>query len=183
MGEGYVIRQAKLHDLDEVANLEKLCFPEEEAASKAAFFERLSVYANHFWLLEKDGHIISMVNGMVTDDNDLHDEMYHNAKLHNEQGKWQMIFGVETHPKYQHKGYAAILMNKMIEDAKLHSRSGVVLTCKEHLIHYYEKFGFENEGISGSKHGAVVWYQMRLKLSGEYSNMKEKAVCDKEQEK
>lgn len=43
----------------------------------------------------------------------------------------------------------------MIEDAKFHSRSGVVLTCKEHLIHYYEKFGFENEGISGSEHGVL----------------------------
>lgn len=180
MKEKYVIRQAKLQDLDEIANLEILCFPEKEAASKAAFFERLSVYSNHFWLLEKDGHIISMVNGMVTDDNDLHDEMYHNAELHNEQGKWQMIFGVETHPKYQHKGYAAILLNKMIEDAKLHSRSGVVLTCKEHLIHYYEKFGFENEGISGSEHGAVVWHQMRLKLSSKYNNMKENYEQQKE---
>lgn len=164
MGEGYIIRQAKLLDLDEIANLEKLCFPEEEAASKVAFFERLSVYANHFWLLEKDGHIISMVNGMVTDDNDLHDEMYHNAKLHNERGKWQMIFGVETHPKYRHKGYVAILMNKVIEDAITQKREGMVLTCKEGLIHYYEKFGFANEGISDSEHGNVIWYQMRLRL-------------------
>lgn len=136
----------------------------KEAASKAAFFERLSVYASHFWLLEKDGHIISMVNGMVTDDKDLQDEMYHNAELHNEQGKWQMIFGVETHPEYENQGYAAILMNKMIEDAKSQGRRGVVLTCKKHLIHYYEKFGFENEGISGSEHGDVIWYQMRLQL-------------------
>ena len=180
MVEGYVIRQAEIHDLDEIANLEKVCFLEEEAASKMAFFDRLSIYANHFWLLVKDGHIISMVNGMVTDDKDLHDEMYHNAELHNEQGKWQMIFGVETHPEYENQGYAAILINKMIEDAKSQGRRGVVLTCKKHLIHYYKKFGFENEGISASEHGAVVWYQMRLKLSGKYSNMREKALSDKE---
>lgn len=165
MGEGYVVRQAGLHDLDGIVNLEKLCFPEKEAAPKAAFFERLSIYADHFWLLEKDGHIISMVNGMVTDDHDLRDEMYHNANLHNEQGRWQMIFGVETDPKYRHKGYASMLLDKMIEDARSHGRSGVVLTCKEHLIRYYEKFGFENEGISGSEHGDAAWYQMRLKLS------------------
>ena len=164
MGEKYVIRQAELQDLDEIANLEILCFPEKEAASKAAFFERLSVYANHFWLLEKDGHIVSMINGMVVDDKDLHDELYHNAKLHNERGKWQMIFGVETHPEYREKGYAAILMNRVIEDVKIQGRSGLVLTCKEHLIHYYEKFGFENEGISGSEHGEAIWYQMRLRI-------------------
>ena len=164
MEKGYSIRQATLHDLEEVTNLEKLCFPKKEAASKAVFFERLSVYADHFWLLEKDGHIVSMVNGMVTNNRDLQDVMYHNAKLHNEQGKWQMIFGVGTHPEYQNRGYAAILINKMIEDVKLHGRSGLVLTCKEHLIHYYEKFGFENEGISGSEHGESIWYQMRLKI-------------------
>lgn len=164
MKEKYVIRQAKLQDLDEIANLEILCFPEKEAASKAAFFERLSVYANHFWLLERDGHIASMINGMVVDDKDLRDELYHNAKLHNERGKWQMIFGVETHPEYQQKGYAAILMNRVIEDAITQKREGIVLTCKEGLIHYYEKFGFANEGISDSEHGDVIWYQMRLRL-------------------
>jgi hypothetical protein len=31
-------------------------------------------------------------------------------------------------------------------------------------VHYYAKFGFVNEGVSGSTHGGVVWYQMRLKF-------------------
>lgn len=38
MEKKYIIRQAELQDLDEIANLEILCFPEKEAASKAAFF-------------------------------------------------------------------------------------------------------------------------------------------------
>ena len=38
----------------------------------------------------------------------------------------------------------------------------LVLTCKDHLVHYYAKFGFVSEGVSGSTHGGVVWYQMRL---------------------
>ena len=33
-------------------------------------------------------------------------------------------------------------------------------------MHYYAKFGFVNEGVSGSTHGGVVWYQMRLSLRG-----------------
>lgn len=37
-----------------------------------------------------------------------------------------------------------------------------MLTCKEHLLHYYAKLGFVNEGVSGSVHGGAVWYQMRL---------------------
>ncbi len=165
MMKKYTIRQASIADLDNIAELEKICFPKEEAASKASFFDRLNAYANHFWLLEADGTIVSMINGMVTNEPDLRDEMYHDAGLHNEQGIWQMIFGVETHPDYQKKGYAAILMNKVIEDAEKNKRAGLVLTCKEKLIHYYEKFGFENEGVSSSEHGNVVWYQMRKRLS------------------
>ena len=38
---------------------------------------------------------------------------------------------------------------------------------KEGLLPFYGSFGFVNEGISGSVHGGVVWYQMRLTLNQE----------------
>ena len=34
--------------------------------------------------------------------------------------------------------------------------AGLVLTCKEHLLHYYAKFGSANEGVSHSTHGGAV---------------------------
>ncbi len=49
-----------------------------------------------------------------------------------------------------------------IQDAKKQGRKGLVLTCKDKLIPFYQKFGFVNEGISKSVHGNVVWNQMRL---------------------
>ena len=52
-----------------------------------------------------------------------------------------------------------------VKAAKEQGRRGVVLTCKEKLVHYYAKFGFVDEGISGSTHGNVVWHQMRLPLA------------------
>ena len=46
----------------------------------------------------------------------------------------------------------------------------VVLTCKDRLIHYYEKFGFVNEGLAAkSTHGGAEWYQMRLSLLEKYA--------------
>ena len=92
------------------------------------------------------------------------DEMYAKADMHNENGAWQMIFGVNTLPEYRNKGYAAELINQAIKDATNQGRKGLVLTCKEKLIPYYSKFGFLNEGISKSVHGNVTWYQMRLTL-------------------
>ena len=52
----------------------------------------------------------------------------------------------------------------VIGEAKAQGRKGLVLTCKDKLVHYYAKFGFVSEGVSGSTHGNVVWYQMRLRF-------------------
>ena len=73
-----------------------------------------------------------------------------------ENGDWQMIFGLNTLPDYQRKGYAAKIMNAMIHMARQENRKGLVLTCKDRLVPYYSKFGFKNEGVSSSVHGGVV---------------------------
>lgn len=156
------IRTASLQDLDAIAAVEAVCFPPAEAADKDSLRRRLTVYPDHFWLLWENDTLVGFVNGMVTQDPDLKDEMYNNADLHEETGPWQMIFGVDTIPAYRRQGCAALLLNRAISDAKAQGRKGLVLTCKEALLHYYAKFGFVNEGISQSVHGNVRWYQMRL---------------------
>ncbi len=55
-------------------------------------------------------------------------------------------------------------MNEVIQDSVKSDRKGIVLTCKEKFVGFYEKFGFVNEGISVSVHGNTVWYQMRKTL-------------------
>ena len=156
------IRTATILDLQAITEVEARCFPKAEAASENDFKKRLSVYPNHFWLLEDDKKLVGFVNGMVTNEPILRDEMYEDANLHNENGQWQMIFGVNTIPEYRRQGCAERILKKVISDAKEQGRKGLVLTCKDKLIPYYEKFGFENEGVSESTHGGVVWYNMRL---------------------
>lgn len=158
------IRNADIRDLDKITAIEAICFPEAEAATKESFAKRLSAYPNHFWLLEENDEIISMINGMVTDAEFLKDEMYKIAELHSEGGAWQMIFGVATIPEYRRRGCADRLMRFVIDEAKKQGRKGLVLTCKGKLIHYYERFGFENEGVAESIHGGAVWYHMRLRF-------------------
>ena len=157
------IRTAVMADLAAVTAVEAACFPAAEAATERDFAQRLAVYPNHFWLLEEDdGTLVSFINGMVTDEPTLRDEMYENAALHREDGAWQMIFGVNTLPRDRRQGCAARVMERVIADARAQGRKGCVLTCKDKLIHYYEKFGFQNEGVSASTHGGAVWFDMRL---------------------
>ena len=160
------IRTAVPADLQGIVNIEAECFPAAEAATEASLSGRLAFYPNHFWVQLDGDRMIGFVNGMVTDDPDLRDEMYEDASLHNENGAWQMIFGVNTIPSCRKKGYAGELIQRAIEDARAQGRKGLVLTCKDRLIPYYSKFGFEFEGVSESVHGNVVWNQMRLTFPG-----------------
>ena len=157
------IRTALSTDLQAISAVEAACFPPAEAADAAAFAGRLACYRSHFLLmLDDDGRLLSFVDGFCTDEPDLTDEMYEHAELHNEQGAWQMIFGVNTLPGYRRQGLAGTLLRQFIADARAQGRRGLVLTCKAEKIHWYASFGFENEGPSASVHGGAVWYQMRL---------------------
>ena len=66
--------------------------------------------------------------------------------------------------EFRCQGIAAKLMEHMIEDARMHGRKGLILTCKDRLIHYYAKFGYQNLGVSASVHGGAVWYDMLLEF-------------------
>lgn len=183
------IRHATMDDATAITAVEAACFPVAEAANEHEVRARLSVYPNHFWLMvddsathvpdnglpddgdghadatmTQDGRLVAFVNGFTTDLPDLTDDMYDDAAMHDERGAWQMIFGVDTAPDYQHHGYASALLRAAIEDARAAGRTGLVLTCKDRLIGFYERFGFVNEGVSESTHGDVTWYQMRLRF-------------------
>ena len=157
-----LIRKATTADLELVTHIEATCFPPAEAAPREAFKERLDHYAGQF-LIAFDGDTpIGFIDGFVTDDEVLTDEMFADASLHNPNGVWQMIFGLNTMPEYRNRGVGGQLIEAFIELAREEKRKGVILTCKEEKIPYYAKFGFVNEGESESDHGGAKWYQMRI---------------------
>ncbi len=159
------IRTATMEDLAAVTALEAVCFPAAEAAPETSLRARLETYPESFWVMTDEANgdkLVAMVNGMCTDTPDLADAMYEKATLHDRAGEWQMIFGVDTHPDYRKQGYAGQLLETAIAESKARGKKGLVLTCKNHLVQYYAKFGFVDEGVSESNHGGVVWHQMRV---------------------
>lgn len=156
------IRTAGPSDSAAVAAVERKCFPKSLAATERDFQARLRVYPNHFWLLEDGGRLVGFIDGIATNENTIRDVLYRDARLHDEKGRWQAIFGVTVLPEYRGRGCAAKIMERVISDAKAQGRRGCILTCEDRLIPYYEKFGYVNLGISKSVCGGVVWYDMRL---------------------
>ena len=157
------IRHATKHDISAISEVEAKCFPPSEAASEKAFTGRIENYGNHFWLMYENDKLIAFVDGFVTDESDLTDEMFADATMHNENGAWQMIFGVNTLPEYRNNGYASELLRRAVDEAKEQGRKGVVLTCKDKLLPFYARLGFVDEGITDkSTHGNAVWHQMRM---------------------
>lgn len=161
----YTIRNVKIEDLDQVTEVEALCFPVAEAAVEASFRQRIETFPDSFFVAEdENGRIIGFINGCVTDERTIRDEMFEDSGLHHTEGLYQSVFGLDVIPEFRRQGVAADLMNRLMQEAKARGKKGMILTCKDRLIHYYEKFGYRNLGLSASVHGGAVWYDMLLEF-------------------
>lgn len=155
-----IIRKATIKDLDSIVKVEEICFPKAESASRESLKQRINIFKSSFFIAEINGEIIGFINGCVTNEINIYDELYIDSSLHTPEGNYQTIFGLDVLPKYRNQGIAAKLMNHMIEISKRSGRKGIILTCKKNLIHYYKRFGYVNKGVSKSVHGGAKWYDM-----------------------
>ncbi len=158
------IRCANINDLDKIFEIESECFPEAEAATYNSLKERIIAFENSFFVGEIDGEIIGFINGCITDSKFIENELYYDIRFHNPGGAYQSVFGLDVLPKHQHKGYASTLMEYFIYTTKKKAKKGVILTCKDNLIGFYEKFGYKHIGVSNSTHGNVKWNDMILEF-------------------
>ncbi|WP_219582303.1 Maf family nucleotide pyrophosphatase [Trichococcus shcherbakoviae] len=161
------IRKAELQDLAALKIIEDACFPEAEAATLESLSERLHLFPESFLVAEAEGVLVGFVNGAVIDEPIIRDAHYHDAALHNPDGAYQSVFGLDVVPAFRRKGIAEKLLTALIEVARQAGRKGLTLCCKEEKIPYYEKFGLVNSGRSSSTHGNAVWYDMILHFEEE----------------
>lgn len=160
----FVIRNVRTEDLEQVAKVEAECFLQAEAAGLDCFRSRIAAFPGSFFVAEIQGGIIGFINGCVTDEKLIRDQMFADSRLHKPKGAYQSIFGLAVVSEYQKQGVATGLMKRMIEEAVRQGRKGLILTCKEHLIPFYNRFGYHNMGVSASVHGGAVWYDLLLEL-------------------
>lgn len=157
----YKIRPVREEDLQKIAAIEARCFPAAEAAGYEDFLKRYQTCKDSFFVAEtEDGRLAGFCNGCCADTDHLADELYHDASLHHPEGPYQMIFGLDVDPEYQKQGIGEALMCHMVESAGQRGKKAVVLTCKDHMIPFYQKIGYRYIEVSDSVHGGAVWHKM-----------------------
>ena len=75
-----------------------------------------------------------------------------------------MIFGLDVNPKFQKQGIGEALMRHMVKSAGERGKKAVVLTCKDHMIPFYKRIGYEYIELSDSTHGGTAWHKMMYRL-------------------
>lgn len=156
------IRNARAEEGEILGKIEGICFPPAEAAPPEMVKARLAAFPEQFFVAETDGQIAGFINGCVTDTPSLPDELYHTVHGHRPDGAYFTVFGLNVLPQYRRQGIAALLVRAYIQAARERGKKGVILTCKDHMIPYYQKFGFVCCGVADSSHGGAVWNDMKL---------------------
>lgn len=158
----HTIRLATIADIARMAQIEALCFPAAEAAPLDAFKKRFAVFPECFFVLEVDGVILGHINGCVHCAPELPDALYADPQLHRPDGAYQTVFGLVVTPQYQRRGYATALTRHLVDVSRERGRKGVILTCKDYLVDFYQRLGFVHRGVSASSHGGASWNDMLL---------------------
>lgn len=146
----YTIRNVKAEDLDQVTEVEALCFPAAEAATGESFRTRIETFPESFLVAEDEsGKIIGFINGCVTDERTIRDEMFEDSGLHRADGMYQSIFGLDVIPEYRRQGVAADLMNHLIQTAKARGKKGMIDLA--HRYSGYSAYGCDDADSGGGK--------------------------------
>ncbi|MDO4168582.1 MAG: N-acetyltransferase [Lachnospiraceae bacterium] len=160
--ERFEFRQIHLDDGKRVAEIESICFPPNEACTLEIMEERVKKASDSFLVaIEKQTkQIAGFINGLATDEDSLRDEFFTNVGLHNPDGSYMMILGVDVLPEYRKQGLAKTMMAEFVRRESAKGRKRVVLTCLAPKVNMYQKMGFQDHGRSDSSWGGEEWHEM-----------------------
>ena len=168
LNEKYIFRNIRQEEIAQAAEIEKICFPPNEACSYAHMEKRVEK-APELFLVAEDratGRIAGFLNGLATDREHLTDDFFTDAEVHDPNGKNIMLLGLDVLPEYQHQGLARELVHCYKEREKANGREKLILTCLPDKVEMYQKFGFKDHGIGGSVWGGEAWHEMSVELRG-----------------
>ena len=155
----YELRPVRQEEAEETVRIEAICFPPNEACKREHMIPRIAAAADFFLVAEDraTGRLAGFINGIATNETVFRVEFFTDASLHDPNGENIMILGLDVLPEYRGQGLGRLLMKTYAE--RFPGRR-LVLTCLDHLVSMYEKFGFRDLGISASVWGGEQWHEM-----------------------
>jgi voltage-gated potassium channel len=166
--EKYEFRSIRPEEAEQAANIEKICFPPNEACSEQHMKERVAK-APELFLVAVDrstGKLAGFLNGLSTDEYTFRDEFFTDADLYNPAGKNVMLLGLDVLPEYRRQGLAKELVCSYARKERGNGRQMLILTCLKSKVTMYEKMGFEDRGIADSTWGGEEWHEMIFQIRG-----------------
>lgn len=150
-------------ELDAAIQLEQRCYTPEAAATRSGFQFRYEHYRPFFWSAWLGSELIGITNGIRTSQKACGDEM---KGVHPSDGDGRnfCVLTVAVDPKHRRHGIGAQLLRKLIAACGANGIETIILMCERHLISFYEAEHFKLLGVSASKHGGIVWYEMSRTL-------------------
>jgi ribosomal protein S18 acetylase RimI-like enzyme len=160
--ERFEFREIRPDEAEQAAEIERICFPPNEACSRKMMLERVERAPEQFLVAvdKQTGKIAGLLNGLCTDENSFRDEFFTDASLHNPDGKNIMLLGLDVLPEYRRQGLARELMYGYLRRERDKGRRMVLLTCLDSKVKMYKKMGFHDMGLANSAWGGCQWHEM-----------------------
>ncbi len=161
--EKFIFRNILPEEGEQAAEIERICFPPNEACSREMMLKRVAK-AQEFFLTAVDkstGKIAGFLNGFATDEDSFRDEFFTDVSLHNPAGKNIMLMGLDVLPEYRGQGLAREIMYHYLRRERERGREMILLTCLESKVEMYQKMGFQDMGMADSAWGEEQWHEMR----------------------
>lgn len=161
----FTYQHAQLQDLKDIMRIEHSGFSTAEAATTDAMHDRIKFYPDTF-IVAKNHHaqVVGYIVGPSFSQRYLTDELYEKATPNDPHDPYQTVLSLVVAPHYQHRGIAGQLLLELAKIAHRQDRRAISLTCLAKLIPFYERHGYQNEGVAASDHAAETWYNMVLTL-------------------
>lgn len=155
-----LIRNVREGNCQAIYDIEAANFSKEEAITKEAIQERITLIPDTFLVAEINDETVGYIEGPIVLNPILTDNLFHNVEKNPCQGGYLAVTSLSIKADYQQQGIGTALLAALKDLVVFQKRQGILLTCHDYLIPYYEMNGFTYQGPSESKHGGGLWHDM-----------------------
>ena len=112
----------------------------------------------------KNGRVAGFLCGIGADEKSFNDEFFTDIRRHDPAARTEYLLGLDILPEYRRQGLAKELLRLYGIWSQVRGRHRMVLTAHKEKVGMYEKLGFTDLGVSGSKWGGGTWHEMECRL-------------------